>query len=441
MAKSVLTSFDGGVCEEAECQRPDRYRDLETELGTRRRIPRGGGFSYSAASFGGGSLVQDMRRFNRVLQFDPVERQIEVESGMTLDRLLEITAGAGLWLPVIPGCPGITIGGCVAANVHGKNPSRHGTFREWVKSMTLLHPAYGTRRISSETDSQVFELTCGGYGLTGIISSVLLKLVPLPGGITRVRRLTVTSLSAGLDTIRSSAADSDFAYSFHYANPSSGLFGQGYIEEGKVITGTPVGKIPARRAGAVTSANRGRIPFSVWGWPMTRCLHRLHWMMEGSRAGERDETLYHSAFPFTRNESYFFFYGRRGLIEYQLIITDEKSEGFLTDLQRLLRRERPPAIMCSLKTFKGEAGLLRFERDGVCLTLDFIRSKRALAFLTQLDELTARAGGIPNLAKDSRLPRSVVETCYPGYGQMKRRLAEYDPERLFCSELSERLEL
>ncbi len=164
-------------------------------------------------------------------------------------------------------------------------------------------------------------------------------------------------------------------------------------------------------------------------------------MIDGSRAGERDETLYHSAFPFTRQERYFFFYGRKGLIEYQLIIADEKSEDFLTELQRLLRKEQPPAIMCSLKTFKGQAGSLRFEQDGVCLTLDFIRNERALAFLTQLDNLTVRAGGIPNLAKDSRLPRSVVEACYPGYGQFKRRLVEYDPERLFCSELSERLEL
>src|SRR5690348_1323742 len=78
---ATFVSFDGGVTERAPHQRPDRYRMIEGDRTDAPRIARGGGYSYTAASFGGGSRVVDMTRFDRVLRFDPATRLIEVEAG------------------------------------------------------------------------------------------------------------------------------------------------------------------------------------------------------------------------------------------------------------------------------------------------------------------------------------------------------------------------
>src|SRR5258708_24098589 len=118
---------------------------------------------------------------------------------MTLGNLLAITAGHGLWLPVQPGYPDITIGGCIAANVHGKNPHREGTFEHSVESLNLYHPARGTVRIGRESEAELFELTCGGYGLTGIILSATLRLEPLPGPVASVCRIPIRALAEGLE--------------------------------------------------------------------------------------------------------------------------------------------------------------------------------------------------------------------------------------------------
>jgi hypothetical protein len=100
---TLLVSFDGGVRERTVCHRPDRYRLLESDVDSRARIARGGGYSYAAASFGGESVTVEMQRFNRILGFDPARRTIEVEAGVTLGELLAVTARAGLWLAVQPG--------------------------------------------------------------------------------------------------------------------------------------------------------------------------------------------------------------------------------------------------------------------------------------------------------------------------------------------------
>jgi decaprenylphospho-beta-D-ribofuranose 2-oxidase len=97
--------------------------------------------------------------------------------------------------------------------------------------------------------------------------------------------------------------------------------------------------------------------------------------------------------------------------------------------------------MISMKLFRGTPKLLRFEGDGVCVTLDLPRSRAALAFLPVLDDLLVAVGGIPNIIKDSRLPRSVVRKSYPEYDAFREKLRIHDPVRIFRSELSERLGL
>jgi len=58
------------------------------------------------------------------------------------------------------------VGGCIAANVHGKNQVREGTFVDSVLDLTLFHPDRGVLRLSPDTMPGLFDLTCGGYGLT-----------------------------------------------------------------------------------------------------------------------------------------------------------------------------------------------------------------------------------------------------------------------------------
>ena len=160
--KTKFLSFDGSVEIVSQHQRPDKFRDLEQIPKNVIRIGRGGGYSYTAPSFGKNILTQEMTSFNRILEFDEESRTVVVESGITLKELLKWSFEKKLFLKIQPGHPGITIGGCVASNVHGKNPHKDGTFVNVVLEIKLFHPDHGIKILSRTQNSDIFELTCGG---------------------------------------------------------------------------------------------------------------------------------------------------------------------------------------------------------------------------------------------------------------------------------------
>ena len=437
---ATFTSFDGGVAERAAHARPDRYRMIES-LGAGPRIARGGGYSYAAASFGAGSLVVDMRAFDRVLRLDEESRTIEVEAGARLEDVLAVTAPRGLYLPVQPGYPAITVGGCLAANVHGKNPHREGTFRRSVLDLTLHHPRTGTLRVSRAAEADLFELTCGGYGLTGIVLAATLKLEPLPGWVAEVERVAIGGLAEGYAEVRARTDRSAFAYTWHDGTPAAGRFGRGFVYEGRIPPGPPPSSPVVPRYRRLTAAGRGALRAPLWN-PVTTSLLCSGFRWGESRKPLRTEMpLFDAMFPFARRGEYFLLYGRRGLAEYQSLVPHAAAEGFLAALEREVTRARPPVVMASMKLFRGERSLLRFESDGVCVTVNLVRSPGGVEFLRTLDRLTLDAGGLPHVVKDSRLPAEVVARAYPGYEEFRARRRAHDPEGLFRSELSARLGL
>jgi decaprenylphospho-beta-D-ribofuranose 2-oxidase len=438
---ATFRSFDGGFAERAPVCRPDRYRMLEAGLGDGPRIARGGGYSYAAASFGGGSRVVDMRAFDRVLRLDAAARLIEVEAGARLEDVLAITAPRGLYLPVQPGYPAITVGGCLAANVHGKNPHREGTFRRSVLDVTLHHPRTGTMRVDAEHEPGLYDLTCGGYGLTGVVLAVTLRLEPLPGWSAEIERTRIGGLAEGLGAIRERTDRSAFAYTWHDGTPTAGRFGRGFVYEGRIPPGPPPSPPAVPRYRRLTSASRTLLRVPMWNRATTSILGAGFRWLEERKPREVHLPLFDAMFPFARRGEYFLLYGRQGLAEYQSLVPHAAAADFLCALEREVRRARPPLVMASMKLFRGEGGLVRFESDGVCVTVNLVRSAAGVAFLAVLDRLTLDAGALPHIVKDSRLPREVVARAYPGYEEFRERRRAHDPAGLFRSELSARLGL
>jgi hypothetical protein len=73
--------------------------------------------------------------------------------------------------------------------------------------------------------------------------------------------------------------------------------------------------------------------------------------------------------------------------------------------------------------------------------LDFPRSPYGKVFAEFLDRTIQEHGAWPNLIKDSRLTAATVANTYPEYEMFRSRLSAFDPERLYKSEMSERLSL
>ena len=437
LRQSRFITFDGAVSLVTAHQRPDRYRHLEANFGGGIRIARGAGLTYSAASFGEGVVVQEMTAFDRLLEFDESRNTIRVEAGCRLERLVKWAAHSGLCLPVLPGYPSITVGGCVAADVHGKNPFRDGTFCDWVDGMTIFHPSRAYQAVTRMQNADVFEATCGGYGLTGLIVDVTLRLTPMPAHNVRLNQVAIESLSESVDQLRD-AEELDFAYSWHDGTARGQDFGRGILFSGN-WTDEPC---PASDGSyyPMSSQNRARWPISLWNRASARSANTVFFRL-AARQATQVKSAFDAAFPFARQTLYHRFYGRPGLAEIQLLVPDARLTDFISLLSEIVHDIEPPLVMMSMKRFVGRRQSLSMSGSGVLFALDLGRSSATGRFMTAIDSLAISLGAQPNVAKDSRLPAEIAASALPHYTIFRQRLHELDPDRLYQSELSRRLAL
>jgi FAD/FMN-containing dehydrogenase len=133
-------------------------------------IARGNGRCYGDASLAAHTF--STLKFDKILSFDRSSGIFECQSGITLDKVLEVIVPAGWFLPVTPGTKFITVGGAVASDVHGKNHHVDGSFSAHVLEMDILLSNGEQMTCSPFQHDYLFWATCGGMGLTGIITRV-----------------------------------------------------------------------------------------------------------------------------------------------------------------------------------------------------------------------------------------------------------------------------
>ena len=433
--KERLISFDGGVAENVATAMPDRYRFWDSTDRSTPRISRGAGLSYCAASFGGGSLSIDHRRFDRILGFDAERGQVRVEAGATLGVLFSFLLSRGHFLPTQPGFAGITIGGCIAAEVHGKNHARDGCFSRQVVELEVFHPLHGIVRASPDRESDLFNLTCGGYGLTGNILAATLQARKVSGLDVNIRVERLENIADLPAALENRAATDDFVYSWHdFRNPP---FGTGFVVSGSIAKGRD-GSIASLRPG-LTAANRGRWRLPLWNRITTSIANRAYrGLMRESARIPLDEAM----FPMnTRGKMYFGLFGGPGFCEYQAIVPRASFNDFVEQVRRGAEANRVAVTLASAKLFCGQQRLLRFSGDGICFAINVPRDGGSDRFLEHLDRLAEELCLLPNIIKDSRIGQKIVARAYPEYDEFRTRLSRHDPKRLYQSELSRRLGL
>ena len=141
-------------------------------------IARGLGRSYGDAAQCSGGLTVETADLCAIGPVDVIARTVRVGAGVSLHDLMRAVIPDGWFVPVTPGTRYVSVGGAIAADVHGKNHHRDGSFARHVTELTLATPN-GTVTVSPDEDPALFWATAGGMGLTGIILSATVRLLPI----------------------------------------------------------------------------------------------------------------------------------------------------------------------------------------------------------------------------------------------------------------------
>lgn len=434
--KQLLTSLDRSTSLHATVLEPDRHRTLREAVHSGELIARGSGLSYVAASFGPESSSLSMNHFNRLLEYDESTGDVVVEAGATIGKLFHFLAGKGRMLAVQPGYPLITIGGALALNAHGKNHCRDGVFSAQVRELTLLHPLYGLQTVSREATPELFLLTCGGAGLTGVITSVRLATVPCEADAADIRSHPVRDLAETIERLQEYKNSADLLYSWNdFSLPSRQ--GRGHVVVGSFVRRGDPGPRDKDRAPALTPA----LPFPLFTKRTTRALNSLYHI----QARLRPHTIVpirEATFPVVGKRFYYALYGKAGFIEKQFLVPIDEAKQYCAALQSLCDTWEPCAVLASCKLFSGPRQGMHFTGEGVCINVDVPSAPRADGFLNALDALNTEAGCISNLAKDSHIQAGTAARQYgAAFDDFKAALYRHDPRRTFSSALSRRLGL
>jgi decaprenylphospho-beta-D-ribofuranose 2-oxidase len=437
VAELLLAGFDRRFQARCPVQRPDRYRLLDALPADVPRIARGSGVSYVAASFGNGATSQEMGAFDRLLAFDPERGRLAVEAGACIGDVQRFALAHGWYLPVSPGHPRASIGGCIAADVHGKNPARDGTFRAQVEAIALHAPGRGALVASREREPDLFDATFAGFGLTGTITRASLRLARPPAALV-LRRVPVDDLAGAARVLRE-AANAPVLYGWHDGRP--GVFGRGVVRIGLATDGAGE-TAPARPAARDLPPSVAPLPLTLWspaGIALANQWLRARWC----RPGQSPLALADALFPLNPARGYFAGFGRRGLVEAQWLVPHARFEAFAATLADAVGRHRPRITLVASKLFAGEASGLRFDGEGVALAIQLADPDGApqRAFLEALAELAIAHGGRPNPIKDSTLDAATMRRAMPAFDAARQRLAQHNHGALHASELARRLAL
>jgi len=399
-------------------------------------IARGNGRAYGDAALNPAATVA-MRRFNRILSFDEREGLIVCEGGALLSDVIAVALPSGWFPPVVPGTKHVSVGGMVAADIHGKNHPRAGSFARHVRALDMMLGDGTIVRCSPSERPALFEATLGGMGLTGIVIRATFALARVESALMTERTIRCDDLEATFGAFEENR-DATYAVAWIDCLSHEGSR-RSLVQLGEHAAGDDTGVL---RPGPLPR-RAIRVPPGVPAFLLNRTsVAALNaWRFARARVGERLVPLDRFFFPLDAIADWNRLYGRRGLLQYQVALAEDAAPtGIRAILDRLSKAGLPP-FLAVLKRFGPGRGMLSFPMPGYTLALDFAATREAVSGLAELDPMIAEFGGRLYLAKDALSTPASIASSYPGLAAFSAVRDGADPRGRFSSLLSRRLGL
>ncbi|MFV1997746.1 MAG: FAD-binding protein [Acidiferrobacterales bacterium] len=429
---------------EQECitWRPEKQSGLVVESPM---IARGLGRSYGDAALNESGNVVLTERVNRFLELDIESGKLRAEAGVSMAEVIDVCLPRGWFPQVTPGTKHVSLGGCLAADVHGKNHHRVGAFSSSVEAFNLITADGATLTCSRDENENVYRATVGGMGLTGVISEMTLQLKKVETAYVTSRHVKAADLDAAFNELAQGGPENEYSVAWIDCLSRGRKLGRSIIMQGRHASADELGASQQKLPLQVARRRHKRFPIDLPSWALNplsiSSFNSLYYYQQGRKTQPFISDIDRYFYPLDAVEDWNRMYGKKGFVQYQCVLPTAAAFDGIKSMLEKLANSRRASFLAVLKRLGPESGgLMSFPMEGYTLALDLpLRGKELFALLDELDEQVLAAGGRVYLAKDARLGAAAFAGMYPRLAEWQKIKSRIDPGNRFTSSLARRL--
>jgi FAD/FMN-containing dehydrogenase len=327
------------------------------------------------------------------------------------------------------------LGGAIASDVHGKNHHIAGTFGQHVTSLSLVLGTGELITSSKLENADLFHATFGGMGLTGVIISATIQLIPIRSSFITQKTIKADCIESACETFED---NSNATYSVAWID---------CLAKGKSL-GRSVLMLGehAEKGGIEIDLKE---PVSVPVYTPSALLNRVtmktfngaYWH---KAKDDRSQIvpLIPYFYPLDAIGNWNKLYGKAGFLQFQCVIPKDDGIANMRKLLTEITESGEGSFLAVLKQFgKANDNLLSFPMEGYTLALDFKLTTSAITTLRRLEEIVVGMGGRLYLTKDAVMQEDTFKATYPNWEKFESVREKYGAIDKFSSSQSKRLGL
>ncbi len=376
-------------------------------------------------------------RADRILSFNDVTGELQVEAGLRLQEINRLFLPKKWFTPVTPGTQMVTVGGMVAADVHGKNHHSAGSFGQYVTRLQVCTVDGQILWCGPDTNSQLFWATIGGMGLTGHILAVCFRMKKIPSAWIRQTTQRIANLSEFIDTLHS--AGERWPYTVGWIDClSKKKFGRGILTCGDWASEAEV------PSGIPSEPKRPSIPFYFPSYLLNswsvRAFNEMYFRRSPKRPKQQIVNPYQFFYPLDAVGNWNRIYGRRGFTQYQCVVPTMQAKHHVGQILQCIAQHNAASFLCVIKDMGAQGqGILSFPMPGVTVAIDLPIRDGTKKLIARLNQLVVEAKGRIYLAKDSFTTSAEYKQMDPRIEQFTKFKNSIDPDYKIRSAQSSRI--
>ncbi len=393
-------------------------------------LPYGKGRSYGDSCLNSNSYLLQMTNLNHFLELNEGNgdisnsnsklTSIKVEAGVTFDDLLTYLIPKGYFLPVTPGTKYITVGGAIANDIHGKNHFSQGTFGNHLLSFGLLRPNSDNELIeffcSKDENSELFNATIGGLGLTGIITWAEFTLKNIVSEYFDNESIKFSNIDEFFDINKESEQSFEYTVAWLDCGGMGKKLGRGLYYRANHS------EIPTELNQLHQNPINNPITYPFINSTSVKVFNELYFSKQISK---HTKSLIHYEpffYPLDKIGKWNNLYGKNGFLQYQFVLPFGDEKNILKKIINKIANSGFSSFLTVLKTFGNikSPGLLSFPQEGVTMAIDFRLDAKVFGLLAELDVIILDCGGRVYPAKDARMKTETFMESFPNLEEFKK---------------------